>query len=148
MSFETALTALVTQSAAEDRTGSLAVVERKGRRGEMTPIHRHPQDEVVHVMEGALVLVVGEERIHLRAGETYAAPRATPHAVVVESERARYMHATIVKSAGLYEDFLRAVTIPAEGARAAWEDEDAARLAALAAPNGIEIVDGPHAVSA
>jgi quercetin dioxygenase-like cupin family protein len=147
MSFEVALQALMSEPTAE-QVGTLAVVERKGRRGEMTPIHRHPQDEVVHVMEGALVLVVGEERIRLRAGETYAAPRATPHAVVVESEWARYMHATFVKSAGLYEDFLRAVTIPAEGARAAWEDEDEARLAALAAPNGIEIVDGPHAVSA
>lgn len=147
MSFEVALQALMSERTAE-RVGTLAVVERRGRRGEMTPIHRHPQDEVLHVVEGALVLVVGEERIRVRAGETYAAPRATPHAVVVESERARYMHATFVQSAGLYEDFLRAVTVPAEGGHAAWEDGDFARLAALAAPNGIEIVDGPHAVRA
>jgi hypothetical protein len=53
-----------------------------------------------------------------------------------------------VQSAGLYEDFLRAVTVPAEGGHAAWEDGDFARLAALAAPNRIEIVDGPHAVRA
>jgi quercetin dioxygenase-like cupin family protein len=147
MSFEIAITSLMSETVGE-RAGTLAVVERMGRRGEMTPIHRHPHDEVVHVVEGALALVVGKERIMLRAGETYAAPRATPHAVVVASERARYMHATVVKSAGLYEDFLRAVAIPVEGAHAAWEDDDAARLAALAAPNGIEIVDGPHAVKA
>jgi quercetin dioxygenase-like cupin family protein len=142
MSFEMALKALMSEQA-----GSLAVIERTGRRGEMTPIHRHPRDEVVHVMEGKLVLVVGEERIQLRAGETYSAPGAQPHALVVESERARYVNATLVSSAGLYEDFLRAVTIPAEGALAAWEDGDFARLAALAAPNGIEVLDGPHAVA-
>jgi quercetin dioxygenase-like cupin family protein len=147
MSFEVALQALMSEPTAE-RVGTLAVVERQGRRGETTPIHRHQEEEVVHVMEGALVLVVGEERIRLRAGETYSAPRATAHALVVASERARYVHATIVNSAGLYEDFLRAVAIPVEGAHAAWEDGDATRLAALAAPNGIEILDGPHAVAA
>jgi quercetin dioxygenase-like cupin family protein len=147
MSFEIAITSLMSETVGE-RAGTLAVVERTGRRGEMTPIHRHPHDEVVHVVEGALALVVGKERIAIRAGETYTAPRATPHAVVVESERARYMHATVVKSAGLYEDFLRAVAIPVEDAHAAWEDEDFSRLAALAAPNGIEIIDGPHAVKA
>jgi quercetin dioxygenase-like cupin family protein len=141
MSFEKALKALMSEPA-----GSLAVIERTGRRGEMTPVHRHPRDEVVHVMEGELVVVVGEERIPLRAGETYSAPGAQPHALVVESERVRYVNATLVSSAGLYEDFLRAVTIPAEGAPAAWEDGDFARLAALAAPNGIEVLDGPHAV--
>ena len=145
MSFEVALQALMGEPTAE-RAGTLAVIERKGRRGEMTPIHRHPQDEVVHVVEGALAIVVGEQRIRLRAGETYSAPRATAHALVVESAQARYMNATVVKSAALYEDFLRAVTIPAEGGDAAWKDGDFARLAALAAPNGIEVLDGPHAV--
>lgn len=147
MSFEAALTALMSSSA-QGQAGRLAVVERTGRRGEMTPIHRHPQDEVIHVMEGALVLVVGEERIQLRAGETYSAPGATAHALVVESEKARYVHATVVRSAARYEDFLHAVAVPVGDARATWEEEDAARLEALAAPNGIEIVDGPHAVSA
>jgi quercetin dioxygenase-like cupin family protein len=147
MSFEIAITSLVSETVGE-RAGTLAVVERTGRRGEMTPIHRHPHDEVVHVMQGALALVVGKERIAILAGETYSAPRATPHAVVVESDRARYMHATVVKSAGLYEDFLRAVAIPVEGAHAAWEDEDFSRLAALAAPNGIQVLEGPHGVAA
>jgi quercetin dioxygenase-like cupin family protein len=137
MSFETAIQALMSEPTAE-RGGTLAVVEQRGRRGEMTPVHRHSQDEVVHVMEGALVLVVGEERVHLRPGKTYSAPRATAHALVVESEKARYVNATVVRSAARYEDFLRAVAIPGEGAQAAWEEGDAGRLAALAAPNGIE----------
>jgi quercetin dioxygenase-like cupin family protein len=148
MSFETALNALLAERT-PDRSGHLAVVERIGRGGEMTPLHMHPEDEVVHVVEGAVTLIVEEERIELRVGDVYAAPKRTPHALIVESHRARYVSATVVRSAARYEDFLRAVTIPAPTAAAAWDEgDDAARLAALAEPNGIEILDGPQAVKA
>jgi hypothetical protein len=104
---------------------------------------------VVHVVEGEMTLMVDRERIELRVGDVYAAPRATPHALVVESERARYVSATVVWSAARYEDFLRAVAIPVPDSAKAWDEGgDASRLSALAAPNGIEILDGPHAVKA
>jgi quercetin dioxygenase-like cupin family protein len=148
VSFESALNNLVADSNTAERVGRLAVVERAGRRGERTPLHSHPEDEVVHVMEGALVLVVGDQRIQLSAGETHSAPRATPHFLFVDSEKARYVSATFVRSAARYEEFLRAVAIPADGAEVSWDDGDAFRLAALAAPNGIEIIDGPHTVEA
>ena len=93
-------------------------------------------------------LLVDGERIELRIGDVYATPLRTPHALVVESHRARYVSATVVRSAARYEDFLRAVAVPVPVSAAVWhEGGDAARLAALAAPNGIEILDGPHAVS-
>jgi quercetin dioxygenase-like cupin family protein len=146
MTFEAAITALASKPAS---AGRLAVVERTGRRGEMTPLHRHPEDEIVHVVEGEMTLMVDGERIELRVGDVYAAPRATPHALVVESERARYVSATVVWSAARYEDFLRAVAIPVPDSAKAWDEGgDASRLSALAAPNGIEILDGPHAVKA
>jgi quercetin dioxygenase-like cupin family protein len=93
MSFDTAIQALMSEPTAE-RGGTLAVVEQKGRRGEMTPVHRHPQDEVVHVMEGALVLVVGEERVQLRPGETYSAPRALAGLAPTHSSSSRRTPAT------------------------------------------------------
>jgi quercetin dioxygenase-like cupin family protein len=148
MTFEAAITALASKPPSA-RAGRLAVVERVGRRGEITPLHVHPEDEIVHVVEGAVTLMVDEERIELRVGDVYAAPQATPHALVVESERARYVSATVVRSATRYEDFLRAVAVPVPASAAAWDEGgDASRLAALAAPNGIEILDGPHAVKA
>jgi quercetin dioxygenase-like cupin family protein len=148
MTFEAALTALASRPASNG-AGRLAVVERIGRRGELTSIHMHPEDEIVQVVEGAVTLMVAEERIELRVGDVYAAPRKIPHALIVESERARYVSATLVRSAARYEDFLRAVAIPVASSAAAWDEGgDAARLAALAAPNGIEILDGPHAVKA
>jgi quercetin dioxygenase-like cupin family protein len=147
VTFEAAITALASKPASE-RSGRLAVVERIGRRGEMTPVHMHPEDEIVHVVEGAVTLVVDGERIELRVGDVYAAPPRTPHALVVESHRARYVSATVVRSAARYEDFLRAVAVPVPASAAAWDENgDAARLAAIAEPNGIEILDGPHAVS-
>lgn len=147
MTFETAVMALASKPESQ-RSGRLAIVERIGRRGEMTPLHMHPEDEIVHVIEGAVTLVVDGERIELRVGDVYATPLRTPHALVVESHRSRYVSATVVRSAARYEDFLRAVAVPVPVSAAVWrEGEDAARLAALAEPNGIEILDGPHAVS-
>src|SRR6185295_14656841 len=113
MTFEAAINALATKPGSA-RVGRLAVVERIGRRGEMTPLHQHPEEEIVHVMEGELTLMVDGERIELRVGDVYAAPHATPHALVVESKRARYVSATVVRSAARYEDFLRAVSVPPE----------------------------------
>jgi quercetin dioxygenase-like cupin family protein len=146
LSFDAALLALV-RAADAKRGRSLAIVERTGRRGEMTPLHVHPEDEVVHVVEGALTLFVNDESVRLVAGDAFAAPRATPHTFVVESQEVRYLSATVARSAARYEDFLRAVAVPAEGSSLSWEESgDAARLAAIAAPNGIDILGGPGAV--
>jgi quercetin dioxygenase-like cupin family protein len=147
LSFEDAMLALV-RAADAKRGRSLAVVERTGHRGEMTPLHVHPEDEVVYVVEGALTLFVNEESVRLVAGDAFAAPRATPHTLAVESREARYVSATVAGSATRYEDFLRAVAVPAEGSSLSWEESgDASRLAAIAAPNGIDVLDGPGAVS-
>jgi len=127
-----------------ERGRSLAIVERTGRQGEMTPLHVHPEDELVHVLEGALTLFVDDERIRLEAGDAFEAPRATPHTLVVESREARYLSATLARSATRYEDFLRAVAVPSHAS--SWEvSGDASRLAAIAAPNGIEVLGAPGA---
>jgi quercetin dioxygenase-like cupin family protein len=148
LSFDAALLALV-RAADAKRGRSLAIVERTGRRGEMTPLHVHPEDEVMHVVEGALTLFVNDESVRLVAGDAFAAPRATPHTFVVESQEVRYLSATVARSAARYEDFLRAVAVPAEGSSLSWEESgDAARLAAIAAPNGIDILGGPGTVGA
>jgi cupin domain len=110
----------------------------------MTPLHVHPEDEVVQVVEGALTLFVNDEPVQLEAGDAFAAPRAIPHALVVESREVRYLSATVARSAARYEDFLRAVAVPAEASSASWEESgDASRLAAIAEPNGIEVLGPP-----
>jgi quercetin dioxygenase-like cupin family protein len=144
-SFDAAILALLRAADAE-RGRSLAVVERTGRQGETTPLHVHPEDEIVHVVDGVLTLFVDDALVRLGAGDAFTAPRATPHAVRVESQEVRYVSATLACSAARYEDFLRAVALPAEGPPLSWEASgDASRLAAIAAPNGIQVLAGPAA---
>lgn len=148
LSFDAAILALVRAADAE-RGRSLAVVERTGRKGEMTPLHVHSEDEVVYLLEGALTLFLDDESIRLEAGDAFTAPRATPHTLVVESRDVRYVSATVARSASRYEDFLRAVAVPAEAPCSSWEQSgDASRLAAIAAPNGIDVLGGPGVVGA
>jgi quercetin dioxygenase-like cupin family protein len=145
-SFDAAVLALVRATDAK-RGRSLAVMERTGRRGEMTPLHVHPEDEVVYVVEGALTLFVNDEPVRLMAGDSFAAPRGIPHTLVVESREIRYLSATVARSAARYEDFLRALALPAEGSSLSWQESgDASRLAAIAAPNGIDVLGEPGAV--
>lgn len=115
----------------------------------MAPLHVHPEDELVYVVEGALTLLVNGESVRLEAGDAFAALRATPHTLVVESREVRYLSATVVRSATRYEDFLRAVAVPGEASSLSWEESgDASRLAAIAAPNGIDVLGGPGAFGA
>jgi quercetin dioxygenase-like cupin family protein len=146
LSFDAAVLALVRATDAK-RGRSLAVVERMGRHGEMTPLHVHPEDEVVYVVEGALTLFVEDEPVRLEAGDSFAAPRGIPHTLVVESREVHYLSATAARSAARYEDFLRAVALPAEGSPLSWQESgDSSRLAAIAAPNGIAVLGAPGAV--
>jgi quercetin dioxygenase-like cupin family protein len=91
-SFDAAFLALLRAADAE-RGRSLAVVERTGRQGETTPLHVHPEDEIVHVVDGVLTLFVDDALVRLGAGDAFTAPRATPHAVRVESQEVRYVSA-------------------------------------------------------
>jgi quercetin dioxygenase-like cupin family protein len=146
LSFDAVVLALV-RAADAKRGRSLAVVERMGRQGEMTPLHVHPEDELVYVVEGALTLFVNDEAVRLQAGDSFVAARGIPHTLVVESREVRYLSATVARSVARYEDFLRAVALPAEGSSSSWqESDDASRLAAIAAPNGIDVLGEPGAV--
>jgi quercetin dioxygenase-like cupin family protein len=146
LSFDAALVALA-RGADAKRGRSLAVVERTGRRGEMTPLHVHPEEEVVYVVEGTLTLLVKDEPVTLEAGNSVAAPRGVPHTLVVESREVRYLSGTVARSAPRYEDFLRAVAVPAEESSLSWQESgDASRLSAIAAPNGIDVLGEPGAV--
>jgi hypothetical protein len=101
------------------------------------------------VVECVLTLFVKDEPVRLVAGDSFAAPRGIPHTLVVESRDVRYLSATVARSAALYEDFLRAVAIPAEGSSLSWQESgDASRLAAIAAPNGIGVLGAPGAIGA
>jgi hypothetical protein len=92
---------------------------------------------------------VDDASVRVEEGDAFVAPAAKPHTFAVESGKVRYLSATIGRSAARYEDFLRAVAVPAESPASSWEESgDASRLAAIASPNGIDVLGEPGAVVA
>ena len=59
----------------------------------MVPLHvHHEEDEVFHVLDGALELFVDGDRFVVEAGRMVVAPRGVPHAYRVSSaEPARWL---------------------------------------------------------
>jgi len=61
--------------------GRLFIIEHTHLMPGGPPLHLHlNQEEWFYVMDGAVDFQVGEQRLHLRAGESVLAPRLVPHA--------------------------------------------------------------------
>ena len=122
---------------------SMALVESTLSAGLMPPLHAHDEDEAFHVLEGSVTVYAGGETVELEAGDSYIAPRGVPHTHRAASDRARWLSTTFVSSAGLYEDFVRAVGTPLADGGIAPTVEDEAALLAFGAPNGIAVLGPP-----
>jgi quercetin dioxygenase-like cupin family protein len=119
-----------------DTNGEFALFESSGSRGHTAPTHLHRvASETFIVLEGELLVQVGDDRQVAGAGDVALLPRGLPHTFVVVSPTARYL--TLHTPAG-FDDFVRAVSALAADGRAA----DRAALVAVAADHGIEIL-GP-----
>jgi mannose-6-phosphate isomerase-like protein (cupin superfamily) len=64
-----------------DTAANLFIIEHRNLSPNSGPaMHMHlSQEEWFYVMEGEVVLQVGDQRVHLRAGESVLAPRLVPH---------------------------------------------------------------------
>jgi quercetin dioxygenase-like cupin family protein len=122
---------------------AMNTVEISLRYRQMAPLHVHAEDEVLSVLEGRLTVYAGGTRVELAAGQSWVAPAGVPHTYRAESGRVRLVASTAVRSAGSYENFLRAVAAPS-----ALTSEDEANLAVLAGANGIEVLGEPGALPA
>jgi quercetin dioxygenase-like cupin family protein len=136
---------LATVKASADTTaGRVAVIEQLAPRGSGSPLHVHRrEDEWFYVIEGALTFWVGGQVIEAPAGSFVYGPRDVPHTFLVTSEQARFL--LVTEPAG-FESFMRSVSEPAQELvipPAATEPPDLARLAAVAAEYGVEILGPP-----
>ena len=126
--------------------GALALMDERGRRGDMPPLHVHRRDdETFYVLEGELRLFVADEQIVLGPGEAAFAPRDVPHAYRVESDEARWL---VTTSPAGFDSFVREVSAPApaEELPPAGRETDPAVLTQAAAKVGIEILGPPGTV--
>jgi quercetin dioxygenase-like cupin family protein len=128
--------------------GALAILDERGRRGDMPPLHVHRRDdETFYVLDGELTLFVAGEQLVIGAGQAAFAPRDVPHAYRVESEEARWL--VITTPAG-FDAFVREVSepAPAEELPPAGRAVDPAVVGQAAAKVGIEILGPPGALPA
>ena len=128
--------------------GTLALVEERGGRGDMPPLHvHHRDDEAFYVIAGELSLFMAGDHLVLAAGQAALAPREIPHSYRVESEQAHWL--VITTPAG-FDSFVREVAepAPADERPPAGRPHDPAALAPAAAKVGIEILGPPGALPA
>jgi quercetin dioxygenase-like cupin family protein len=76
---------------AEETNGAFFLHEEVLTAGKATPLHSHPADETMFVLEGSIrVHIDGDER-EVTAGGVAVAPREVPHAFLVTGEPTRLL---------------------------------------------------------
>jgi quercetin dioxygenase-like cupin family protein len=131
-----------TWKATEKETGGAFILfEAVMSRGKLTPLHTHPCDETMIVLEGELLVhVQGEEYVVGEHG-VLMAPRGVPHAFMVTSETARML---VLETPGGSEAFYRGASVAATEDVLAAAPVEMARIQQSAEQNGgIEIVGPP-----
>ena len=79
-------------AAGAETGGQLAAFEQQARRGFSPPRHvHHREDTALLVLEGAITVVVGDERTELGAGGFVWLPRDVPHTFRVDSDTVRQL---------------------------------------------------------
>ena len=123
-------------AAGNDTGGEFALFESTGIRGHNSPRHRHVRaSETFIVLDGEVLIEVGDEQRTAGPGHVAVLPRGLPHTFVVLSPTARYL--TLHTPAG-FDAFVRGVSdLARTGA-----PPDRAAMAEVAAQHGIEIL-GP-----
>jgi quercetin dioxygenase-like cupin family protein len=110
-------------------------------RGKTTPLHTHPVDETLYMLDGTLRVHIDGREHEVGRGGVVMVPRGVPHAFMVTSESARVL---CLETPGTSEAFYRGASEPLTAALEAASPVDFDRLRASAARNGgIEILGPP-----
>jgi quercetin dioxygenase-like cupin family protein len=135
---------LIFKATAANTGEAFVLIEELARRGKVTPLHTHPEeDETFYILEGqALVHLDGREQ-SLNAGAFVSVPRGVPHAYLVTSEVARSL-VLITPGSGAMEAFFRDAGEPAaDRALPAEGPLDIERIGAAAERTGAVKILGP-----
>jgi mannose-6-phosphate isomerase-like protein (cupin superfamily) len=126
----------------DDTAGQLAVVEQRARRGFSPPLHvHHREDTALVVLDGALSVVVGEDRREIGSGGFVWLPRDVPHTFRVDSDAVHQLE--LITPAG-FEQFHLDTSEPALSLELPPSaTPDVPRLLAAIGPYDAEIVGPP-----
>ena len=124
--------------------GRLAVAESRAARGPVSPLHVHHREaEFFYVIKGELAVWVGGELIKAPEGSLVYGPPGVPHTFAITSDQARFL---VLTQPTDFENFLRDMSEPATALTlppAGLPVPDPARLVAVAAEYGVEILGPP-----
>lgn len=124
----------------EETGGAFFLFEDRLERGKITPLHTHPSDETMYVLEGEILVHMDGTEHRVGTGGMVVAPPGVPHAFKVLSEVARML---FLHTPGVCEAFYRDASEPA-GADPTSGPVDFGRIGESAARNvGIEILGPP-----
>ena len=126
---------------AEDTGSAFLLCEMAMERGKATPLHTHPADESLYVLEGELLVHLDGSEFPVTVGGLAFAPRGVPHAFrVVSAGGARVL---CFHTPGTCEAFYRGASDPIDPATTSGL-VDADRVASAGARHGgIEFLGPP-----
>ena len=135
---------LVLKAKAAETAGDFLFIEEHARRGKVTPLHSHPeQNETFYVLDGDAVFHLDGIDCPLGPGGFLSVPPGVPHAYLVRSETARLLILITPGSAAM-EAFFRDAGEPApQRTLPAERPLDIARIAAAAERTGAVTILGP-----
>jgi len=135
---------LTLKATGADTDGAFLLVEELARRGKVTPLHAHPdEEETFYVLEGEVRLHLDGSERSFGAGGFVSVPRGVAHAYLVTSEVARTL-VLITPGDGAMEAFFRDAGEPApERALPPESPLDIARIGAAAERTGAVKILGP-----
>ncbi len=81
----------VIHARAAETGGAFFLSETEMEQGKVTPLHTHPADESLYVLEGELLLHIDGEEFTIGTGGFTIAPAGVPHAFKVISAGARVL---------------------------------------------------------
>jgi mannose-6-phosphate isomerase-like protein (cupin superfamily) len=121
---------------AKDTNGELSIFGGTARGNPPLHIHHH-QDEWLYVLEGEMLVQVGDRKFHAKRGDCAFGPRGVPHSFATLSDPCAFV--SLFRPAGTMEEFfIQVMKLLAQDGR---PSQDA--LVALSRANGMEIVGPP-----
>lgn len=129
------------KATAAETGGSFLLIEDDMTQGKVTPLHSHPFDETLYVLEGEILVHIGGREHRIGPHGMAISPRGVAHAFLVISETARLL---FLESPGSGEAFYRGASEPLTEEIGAAGPVDFDRIRASAERyGGIEILGPP-----
>jgi quercetin dioxygenase-like cupin family protein len=126
---------------AEETGGAFLLFEDRMEQGKVTPLHTHPADETMYVLEGEILMHLDGSEHRVATGGIALAPRGIPHAFMVVSPVARLL---CLHTPGTCEAFYWDASEPVTADERTGPAVDFDRVRASAARNGgIELLGPP-----